>query len=115
MWRVTVDDVRDLASSRGPDATDPLKTIYGWRYDQLVARARAVSGFGAGLLATILVGIAVPSGNDPVVWVIAVPALIASVGLVAAGLYLHVTAARVQREYIVALALLAQMRPAARP
>ncbi|UYK41009.1 hypothetical protein [Microbacterium terricola] len=108
-WPITIGDLVELAAGQVAEPTDRLETLYARRYDQLIVRARAVAGFGAGLLTALLVAVIVPAADDLIDLLLVIPALIVSALVVGVGVLLHVAAARVQREYIVAHAILGDL------
>lgn len=101
----------DLVISDADDPAEILKAIYDWQHERVVTQARAVAGFGAGILATLIVSLIVHAPDASIdIQLASYTALFCflTIGMGAAMLR---DAARVEQEYGAAQAALARLQP----
>jgi hypothetical protein len=106
---MTVGDLLDLAASRPRDGESAIKQSYEWRRDIWKTTAIALLTAALSLIASLAVSELKSeiTASPWQVWVIAGSAVVVAM---VAGLFL-LQAARVQREYIVALSIYALLTP----
>ena len=107
--KLQVRDLMDLAAMEGDDAAGVLSTVYGWLYDHLIARAKALAAAGSAVALTTILPIISPSKSEPPSQIAIVVTLLAAAVLLVVGLVMYFRARQVHIEFIAAQSLLSEL------
>ncbi len=103
-------DLIELAAIEGDGAQEHLATVYEWRHGQRVAQGKALAAAGLSVVLAIILPIVQPDSSRPVEGLAIAIALGSAGVLLVAGAIVFYSAASLHREYIMAQALLEELK-----